>query len=125
MKNDLMLITLYAIYLPVTLCLTHFVANTLFHNTKVFMLDIFRGREEIAYSTNHLFKVGFYLLNVGFAMLMLTTEQRVEAAQTLLELLSLKIGGFSIYLGVMLFVNLFLFFRGKNKSQQHRQIIPA
>jgi hypothetical protein len=38
--------------------------------------------------------------------------------QTLMEILSKKIGGFTIYLGVMLFFNLFLFFRGRKKSRQ-------
>ena len=33
----------------------------------------------------------------------------IENTQTLFEELSTKVGGFSIYLGVMLFLNLFLF----------------
>ena len=50
----------YSIYLPVTILLTIYVANVLFRNGRVFMLDIFKGRNEIADATNHLFKVGFY-----------------------------------------------------------------
>jgi hypothetical protein len=95
------------------------VAKTLFNSGKIFMLDIFRGRAEIAESTNHLFRVGFYLLNIGFAMLMLKTNYEVFNGQTLLEVLSLKVGGFSIYLGLMLFFNLYLFFRGKRKSKEN------
>ena len=49
----------YFIYLPIALGLTYFVARTLFKNGKVFMLDIFKGQEEIANATNMLFKVGF------------------------------------------------------------------
>jgi hypothetical protein len=86
------------------------------------MLDIFRGRAEIADSTNHLFRVGFYLLNIGFAMLMLKTNYEVFNGQTLLEVLSLKVGGFSIYLGLMLFFNLYLFFRGKRKSKENQAL---
>jgi hypothetical protein len=86
------------------------------------MLDIFRGRVEIADSTNHLFRVGFYLLNIGFAMLMLKTNYEIFNGQTLLEVLSLKVGGFSIYLGLMLFFNLYLFFRGKRKSKENQAI---
>lgn len=119
MYNSFLIIA-YTVYLPVTIGLTYYVANTLFKNSKVFMLDIFRGREEIALSTNHLMRVGFYLLNIGFAMLMLKTNHEVIGTQTLLEVLSLKIGGFSIYLGVMLFFNLYLFFRGKRKSRENQ-----
>jgi F0F1-type ATP synthase assembly protein I len=38
----------------------------------------------------------------------------------MIEELSSKIGGFSIYLGIMLFINLYLFFRGKRKANQHK-----
>ena len=38
--------------------------------------------------------------------------------QVLIEKLSYKIGGFSIYLGLMLFLNLYFFFRGKRKASQ-------
>lgn len=111
-------IIVYLIYLPVTLLLTFYVSRTLFRNSKVFMMDIFHGREDIASSTNHLMQVGFYLLNVGFALLMLKTGYDIFSPQRVFEITSLKIGGFSIYLGVMLFMNLYLFFRGKRKSKE-------
>lgn len=110
----------YSVYLPVTIMLTYYVARVLFRNGKVFMLDIFRGREEIAFATNKLFQVGFYLLNIGFALLMLRAETGVYNTQGLFEILSLKVGRFSIYLGVMLFANLYLFFRGKRKSKENQ-----
>jgi hypothetical protein len=78
------------------------------------MLDIFKGREEIAYSTNRLFEIGFYLLNIGMALLILRIGF-AETAQDMVEVLSQKIGGFAIYLGVSLFFNLYLFFRGKKQ----------
>jgi hypothetical protein len=120
--NNNFLIAAYSVYLPVTLFLTYYVAKTLFNSGKIFMLDIFRGRVEIAESTNHLFRVGFYLLNIGFAMLMLKTNYEVFNGQTLLEVLSLKVRGFSIYLGLMLFFNLYLFFRGKRKSKENQAL---
>ena len=106
----------YAIYLPVTIFLTIYVANVLFKNGRVFMLDIFKGRHEIADATNHLFKVGFYLLNIGFALVLMYIGYEIFGTRALLEILSHKIGWFSIYLGIMLFLNLFLFFRGKKKT---------
>lgn len=109
----------YFIYLPVILLLTFFVSRTLFKNGKTFMLDIFKGKEEIANATNKLFEVGFYLLNLGFGLLILkiSNYRFDETYQSLIEILSSKIGGFSIYLGAMLFLNLLLFFRGRRKSR--------
>ena len=108
----------YLIYLPVALILTFFVAQTLFKTGKIFMIDIFRKREDIASATNRLFQVGFYLLNIGFALLILKITNRLLNYQDLIEVLSYKLGGFSIYLGLVLFFNLFLFFKGKKKSKE-------
>jgi hypothetical protein len=111
----------YAIYLPVVLFLTYYVSKTLFKNSKIFMLDIFKGREEIANATNKLFETGFYLLNLGFALRILEMNLYKNTYQSLIEELSYKIGGFSIYLGVMLFLNLYFFFRGKRKASQNHE----
>ncbi|MBF03807.1 MAG: hypothetical protein CMP76_10975 [Flavobacterium sp.] len=107
----------YAIYIPVVMFLTFYVSKTLFKNSKIYMLDIFNGREEIALATNKLFETGFYLLNIGFAFRILEMSISDNSYQSLIENLSHKIGGFSIYLGIMLFLNLYLFFRGKRKAK--------
>jgi len=112
----------YAFYLPIALALTFYVSRTLFRNSKVYMLDIFKGREEIAVSTNKLFETGFYLLNLGWALMILEIDLGSDSYQNLIEELSYKIGGFSIYLGVMLFINLYFFFRGKRKAKEAQQI---
>lgn len=118
--NNQFIVTAYFIYLPIALALTWYVAYTLFKNGLVFMRDIFSGREEIAVATNSLFKIGFYLLNIGFALYILRINTTLSTTQHTIEVLSYKIGGFSIYLGVMLFFNLYLFFRGKRVSKQRR-----
>jgi len=108
----------YAVYLPIALLLTLYVSRTLFRNSKIYMLDIFKGREEIAVATNKLFETGFYLLNIGFALMILKINLYSNNYQELVEALSYKIGSFSIYLGLMLFVNLYFFFRGKRKAKE-------
>lgn len=108
----------YSIYLPIALYLTYYVSKTLFKNGKIFMLDIFKGREDIAEATNRLFETGFYLLNIGFALMILQMNISENSYQELIEKLSYKIGGFSIYLGIMLFFNLYFFFRGKRKAKE-------
>lgn len=108
----------YSIYLPIVIALTLLVARSLFKNSMIYMLDIFKGRQEIASATNNIFRTGFYMLNIGFALYILEIELYQNSYQNLMELLSVKIGGFSIYLGIILFLHLFLFFRGKRKSSQ-------
>lgn len=120
----------YAVYLPVVLLLTLYVARTLFSNGRVFMLDIFKGRNDIADATNKLFEVGFYLLNIGFALRIMEvdgywTDNPFETNQEVVETLASKLGGFAIYLGVMLFFNLYLFFRGRRKSRATPPPMPG
>lgn len=115
--EDQLILKAYAVYLPIAVLLTFAVAHTLFKSGKIFMLDIFHQREEISHATNQLFKVGFYLLNGGFSLLILKIyAAHIKDYQDIIEALSYKIGGFSIYLGIMLFLNMWLFFRGRNKS---------
>lgn len=117
--NNSFTIIAYSVYLPVVILLTLYVAKTLFKNGKVFMLDIFKGKQEIAFATNTLFEMGFYLLNIGFALTILRISENLVNVQDTMEVLSVKLGGFSIYLGIMLFLNLYLFFRGKRKSKEN------
>ncbi|RYZ21440.1 MAG: hypothetical protein EOO16_12990 [Chitinophagaceae bacterium] len=112
--------TAYLIYLPFVIALTWFVAYTLFKNARVFMMDIFNGRSEIALATNKLFETGFYLLNIGFALHIMEIHTELGDGRVLLEELSAKIGGFAFYLGIMLFLNLYLFFRGKRVAREKR-----
>lgn len=107
----------YLIYLPVVIVVTWLVAWILFKNSKVFMIDIFRGKEDIALATNKLFETGFYLLNIGFAFWIMKIGVTLNTPRELMEVLSSKLGGFFIYLGIMLFLNLYLFFRGRRISK--------
>ncbi|MFK7832976.1 MAG: hypothetical protein AB8B52_06850 [Winogradskyella sp.] len=124
MENSKIIIG-YLIYLPIVIVLTIYISKLLFKNGRLFMIDIFKGKEDIALATNKLFEIGFYLINIGFALFIMEiyTDRNTDISyQTLMEILSKKIGGFTIYLGIMLFLNLFLFFRGRRKSKQVKTI---
>lgn len=120
MENSKIIIG-YIIYLPIVISLTIYISKMLFKNGRIFMIDIFKGKEDIASATNKLFEIGFYLINVGFALYIMEIyyyQNNEMSYQTLMEILSKKIGGFTIYLGIMLFLNLYLFFRGRSKSRK-------
>jgi hypothetical protein len=118
--NSSFVLIAYYIYLPVVILLTLYVARMLFKNSIVFMSDIFHGKMDIALSTNKLMETGFYLINVGFALLIMEINT-IISTQELFEKLATKIGGFAIYLGVMLFFNMYLFFRGRRISKQRER----
>ncbi|MFK7748637.1 MAG: hypothetical protein AB8B65_09615 [Kordia sp.] len=118
------IIIAYFVYLPIVIGLTIFVSKRLFESGKSFMIEIFRGQENIALATNKLFKVGFYLVNIGMGLILMkiTNNSYNIDNQTLIEVMGLKIGSFSMYLGIMLFLNLFLFLRGRKVTRQTQKI---
>ncbi len=112
----------YMIYLPIVITLTVFVSQFLFKNSKTFMIDIFHQKEDIAMATNSLFKIGFYLLNIGFALCIIEFYE-IKTMESLVVDMSEKIGKFSIYLGIMVLLNLLLFLKGRKHAMNKDKII--
>lgn len=109
-------ITTYILYLVISICLTIWVAKTLFKNGKIFLVDIFHGNKELADSVNNLLLVGFYLINLGYAVYTLQITSSINNAQEMLERLSLKIGLIILILGAMHFLNLYIFFTLRKRA---------
>jgi hypothetical protein len=107
----------YGVYLPVTVLLTVWVARTLFTNGRTFLVDIFHGNEALADSVNKLLLTGFYLINVGYAMLTLRSTAEVHSYQQTVETLSVKIGTIILILGAMHFFNLFVFYKLRSRAK--------
>src|SRR5690349_12874007 len=91
----------YSIYLPVSILLTIWVARTLFTNGRIFLIGIFHQDTILADSVNKLLLVGFYLVNIGYAVYTLKIYESIEATQAIIETLSLKIGWIILVLGAM------------------------
>lgn len=108
----------YFIYLPLSILLTTYASHHLFKHGKIFMLDIFHQKTDIAQATNKLFKIGFYLVNVGFALAIIKVYM-INSSRQLVEVLSSKIGGFSIYLGVVMILFILFFLKGRKVSRRN------
>ena len=109
----------YGVYLPVTVLLTVWVARTLFNNGRLFLVDIFHGNEQLADSVNKLLLMGFYLLNIGYAMLTLQSGDPITSYQQSVETLSIKLGTIVLILGGMHFFNLYVFYKLRHKAQEY------
>jgi hypothetical protein len=105
------IVVTYTVYLLLSVALTVWVAQTLFKNGRVFLVDVFHGKEALADSVNHLLVVGFYLINLGYVSLALKQSARVETAAECIEAVSWKIGLVLLVLGGMHFFNLYVFSR--------------
>src|SRR5258706_2824909 len=106
----------YLVYLGISVALTVWVARTLHKNGRIFLVDSFLGNEPLADSVNHLLVVGFYLINIGFVTLALRYGDRPTDAQTGLEILSTKVGFVLVVLGLMHFLNLYVFSKLRHRG---------
>ncbi len=102
---DIMLVT-YGVYVAASLAITVWVGRTLHKNGRVFLVENFEGRENLADSVNHLLLVGFYLVNLGFVSLALKYGDKPFTAVQSVEFLSTKIGLVIVVIGIMHFFNM-------------------
>ncbi len=99
----------YLAYLATVVPLTIWVAGTLSRHGRVFLADVFGGDGALADAVNRLLVVGFYLINLGFVTLYLKVGEQVRSFQQLLEVLSAKVGIVMLVLGVVHFLNVYVF----------------
>jgi hypothetical protein len=103
----------------------------LFKNGRVFLIDIFHGNEELAKAVNNLLLVGFYLVNIGYAVYTLRIGYDIWNTRLLVEELSLKLGAIILILGGMHFFNMFVFFKLRKrallekKAETHHYVLPG
>ncbi len=117
----------YVAHVLISVGLTVWVARTLHENGRAFLLEAFRGDAEMADSVNHLLVVGFYLVNLGFVSAALATRGNVPNARVAIELISGKLGAVLALLGVMHFLNLFIFaqIRQRGAARSPRSASPS
>jgi hypothetical protein len=116
------IIITYSFYLIITISLTIWVARTLFKNGKIFLIDIFHGNKELADSVNNLLLVGFYLINLGYAVYTLQVTNSIVNVQQVIEELSIKVGFIILILGGMHFFNLYIFFNLRKKAVNEKSM---
>lgn len=109
-------LSIYIAYFLVSLGMTIWVANTLYKNGRLFLVDAFSGNEDIADSVNHLLWVGFYLVNLGFILLFLRVGPKPQDVVEGVEYMSTKLGIVLLVLGAMHFFNMFIFSRMRRKG---------
>ena len=110
------LVPVYIAYAVVAVALTIGLARVLFRSGQVFLADVFKETQGMAEAVNRLLVVGFYLLNLGYAALIMKAES-AQTGTAAAETLAWKLGALLISLGVMHFFNMWLFFRMRRRSK--------
>ncbi len=108
----------FLIYIVAVVLITVLVARTLSKNGALFLIDGFAGNEPLARSVNHLLVVGFYLINLGFALFQLDSHKSIQTLDRAIVFLSKNIGLVMLIVGAMHMFNLYII--GRYRSEQMR-----
>ena len=111
-----MMVYTYTIYIVISVIITVWVGRSLNKNGRVFLVENFCGKEELADSVNHLLLVGFYLVNIGFVSLALKYGHKPTDVVEAMEFLSLKVGLVIVVLGFMHFFNMFILIKFRSSG---------
>ncbi len=116
MNDTSYLVPVYGAYAVITVSLTVWLARTLSRNGAVFLEDVFHDSPKMAEAVNSLLVVGFYLLNLGYGALIMKAERGDTVIQAV-EVLAWKLGALLLSLGLMHFVNLYVFYRIRRRAR--------
>jgi hypothetical protein len=89
------------IYLCISLAVTVKVGGMLHKHGTVFLIHHLQGLESLAKSINNLLLVGFYLVNIGYILIVMNINQ---FSSNILNLLSIQLGVIFFSLGVIHFI---------------------
>jgi hypothetical protein len=95
----------YVIYLSASAALTVWVGNTLYRNGRVFLVSVFK-EAGLADSVNHLLVVGFYLVNLGAAAILINAGGAPRTFPDMIQETVTRIGVVLLVLGTMHFFNM-------------------
>lgn len=123
--NDTLLIWSYLGYAAIAIPLVMWLARTLFAHGATFLRDVFDDRPELAEAVNRLLVIGFYLLNLGYALLLLASNTGVEDGLAAVELLITKLGWLLLSLGVIHFFNMLVFWRFRGRGEERMRVPVA
>ena len=122
MRGNVLVITVYAVYTVLAVLLTAWLARTLFKSGVAFLHDVFKDRPALADAVNRLLVVGFYMLNLGYALYIVRASRGLDALGAVQFLMN-RLAILLVSLAVIHFTNVFVFWRIRAHREQ-RELPP-
>jgi len=113
----------YTLYAIISVGLTIWLARTLGKSGRAFLEDVFADNPTLADAVNRLLVVGFYLVNFGYACLLLTGGYAPDL-RSAIETLAQKLGWLLLSLAFMHFMNMFVFHRIRRRARRAADAPP-
>ena len=110
----------YLVYAAVAVGLVVYLARTLRANGEVFLRDVFEDND-LAGAVNHLLVIGFYLLNLGYALLVYQLRTRYGSLIDAFNQLVGRTALLLLSLGVVHLFNMWVFWRIRARGMGERR----
>ncbi len=113
----------YILYLSLTYIITVHVGLIFYRNGRLYILRLLHGDEQLTDFINRILLVGYYLLNLGYAALMLQGWQRIDNLAAALLSVLIMCGKIMVLLGLIHFGNMALIYiiSRKHHYQPHKK----
>jgi hypothetical protein len=100
-------IAAYITYLIITYLITVKVGQVFYHNGRHYILFVLNGDEQLTDFINKILLVGYYLLNLGYATIMLSFWKTITHFTDLMASVCTITGRIVLSLAIMHFINMF------------------
>ena len=106
----------YIIYLPIISFIMIQIGWQFYKNGEVFLLSLFNNNKPLVKSINNLLLIGYYLTNIGYAIVSISYWEKVDSIFTMFNSLSATLGKIILLLALMHYNNIF-WLKHLNKSK--------
>jgi len=100
-------VTVYILYLLISVVLTIVTATILARSGRTFLTRMLGGDDALGQAISRLLAVGFYLLNLGFVILAMRDTGSVHSTQQAVQVLATKLGEAVLVIGALYLINVF------------------
>ena len=114
----------YITYLLITYVITFRVGLIFYRNGRNYILNLLQGDAHLTDSINRLLLIGYYLLNLGYAAVMISTWRTVHSFEEVVVTVVSMTGKIMLTLAVIHFFNMtviWLFSTRKKYSNHHKK----
>lgn len=117
-------IAVYAAYTVIAVMLTAWLARTLFNSGTAFLHDVFKDRRALADAVNRLLVVGFYMLNLGYALYIIRASRGLDAFEAIGFLIN-RLAILLVSLAGIHFANVLVFWTIRSHREQRELPVPV
>ncbi len=97
----------YIIYLPIIGFIMIKVGWLFYKNGEVFLISLFENNLQLTKNVNNLLLIGYYLVNLGYAILTISNWEEVNSYIEILNTLAFMIGKIMLILAILHYNNIF------------------